>query len=166
MFIGILALAAGLQFEGRVEPPARYSHAPVSGSACKGFSRSPARVVGDPIPIPAEEGDVPGPGGNEIRQIYSVSVLNRGRSHQTGWLFEAMDARLAYEDVSGNIGWGVLSIAPTRRITLREVAKWTAQLAQASGKRLNAEETMLFSSGASLLVVRPCFKSAWDGVSR
>lgn len=134
-----------------------------AGIACPGAVHSP-RAVGDALTIRAGEPDVPGAHGNEIRQIYRLTMQDgHGREQITGWLYRAFDDRWAFSSTDPKLTGTVLNILKPKTVTTASIVHWVKSAAREIGVAPTMALSQTLKDPAFKLHIDTCFDPAWNG---
>lgn len=141
---------------------APHTRMPHIGARCGTAPFAASRALGDPLPANEHEGDIPGPAGNEIRQIYRIYARADGK--QIGWLFRSFDNRYAFEATAPELQFGVLALRGSQAPPPYKVNSWIREMETSLHRRVGAAYRR--SLAGDRVVLRACFAPEWNGVDR
>lgn len=105
---------------------------PRIGRPCLSAGVMSGRTLGDPIVVKMGEPDVPGPHGNEIRQIYRLDTAKTQHQQPVilGWLFASFNGRWMFEPypLALRNSFVVVNVNSVHEVTGSDVASWYAKI--------------------------------------
>lgn len=155
-FLLILSLRAAAMHPVIAAPSAP---APRAGARCGSPPAAASRALGDPLPSNAQEGDIPGRAGNEIRQIYRVYARTDGT--QVGWLFQNFGNRYAFESTAPELEYSVLSLRGSQIPPPYKISAWIDEMEKTLHRRVSTAYRRTIAGDR--IELRACFAPAWSG---